>query len=129
MTSSTLHTVLLSLERPRVKSTEIHIYGEELTEGFLQLVTRSRIQERPILLSLGIILRVLRLEVSVYNVYCLLLIARRKTLKTFVPITSTTSASYCKIQNQRQTAQFSQAQQRHTKEESNDNAQRKKEGQ
>jgi hypothetical protein len=73
----------------------------------------SQIHERAISLTfLGIILRVLILEVSVYNVYITnqfqttsaqggrgkirnrwLWIARRKTLKTIVPITSKDSAS------------------------------------
>ncbi len=67
--------------------------------------SRSRIHERTISLRfLGIILIVLRLEVSLYNVYITnqfqplflggsLWIARRKTLNTFVPITSKNSAS------------------------------------
>ncbi len=76
---------------------------------------RSRIHEHTISLRfLGIILRVLRFEVSVYYVYITnqfqitfaqggrgvksvvevpVWIARRKTLKTFVPVTSKNSAS------------------------------------
>ncbi len=86
-----------------------------MLENVTSSETRSRIHERTISLRfLGIILRVLSLEVFVYNVYntnqfqptllggwggegksvsrCVY-IARKKILKTFVPIMSKNSAS------------------------------------